>query len=108
MNDKLNPTINLPALSQTNDGRIRLRFINMSAFSTMIIFLTDQDGQPVSLTVQEVDGVRINRDNMPIAKAIELNAGQRISVIIYPQDINWQNFNIYSTIGKIAPFLTLI
>jgi hypothetical protein len=102
MNDKLNPIINLPALTSINDGRIRLRFINMSAFSTMIIFLTSMSGQPIRFRVQEIDSVRLNRDNMPIAKAIELNAGQRVSVIVDPVDTSWSNFNIYSTIGKIA------
>lgn len=72
----------------------------------MIIFLTDVNGQPVRFRVQEVDSVRMNRDYMPFAKAIELNAGQRVSIIVDPVDTSWANFNIYSTIGKLvqSPF----
>ncbi|EHL00203.1 putative Iron transport multicopper oxidase fio1 [Glarea lozoyensis 74030] len=68
-------------------GRLRIRFINMSAFSTMLIFLNNgetKDGtaQGIPFRVSEVDSVPLDRDYMPIAKAIELNAGQRMSIIV--------------------------
>jgi FtsP/CotA-like multicopper oxidase with cupredoxin domain len=83
---------------------MRLRFINMSAFATIIIYFSGQ----VNFRVMEIDSVIMDKDYMSFGQAIELNAGQRISIIIDPAQNNFQNFNIYSTIGMSNQLLYLV
>lgn len=99
-NDQINPTVLLSGSSV--GGRVRLRFINMSAFSTMIIWISGG----VRMRVMETDSVNVNRDLMPFTNAIELNAGQRTIVILDLNDIPGpnKNFNIYSVLGMILLF----
>jgi FtsP/CotA-like multicopper oxidase with cupredoxin domain len=95
MNEKVESTINA---GSTSAGRIRFRFVNMSAFATMIIYLSGG----MRMTVIEIDGTPLDSGTLPWnAKAIELNAGQRISIVVDPKDNGYKNFNIYSTVGMI-------
>ncbi|KAH8656726.1 multicopper oxidase-domain-containing protein [Tricladium varicosporioides] len=76
-------------------GKMRLRFVNMSAFATIIIYLTGG----LRMAVIEIDGVAVNVNSLRYARAIELNAGQRISVLVDTADAG-DNFNIYATIDE--------
>jgi len=101
MNERVTSEINAGSATL---GRMRLRFINMSAFATIIIYFSGS----VNFRVMEIDSVVIDKDYMSFGQAIELNAGQRISIIIDPGQNNFQNFNIYSTIGRSIQPLDLI
>lgn len=69
----------------------------MSAFATVIIYLTGG----LRMAVIEIDGVAVNINTLRYARAIELNAGQRISVLVDIADAG-DNFNIYATIGEFS------
>ena len=95
-------------------GRLRIRLINMSAYSTMLVFLNNggtNDGvaEGIPFYVSEVDSVPLDRNYMPIATAIELNAGRRMSIIVdLDNDLgsNKAGFNVITTLSKLSPVLT--
>jgi hypothetical protein len=92
MKDALSPTFSLPGTETTK--AVRIRIINMSAFSSFIIFPNTQR----DMEIIEVDGVALSNQNVQNASSIEIHAGQRYSIIIRTNT----NFMLHGVIGIIS------
>ncbi|ORY61645.1 Cupredoxin [Pseudomassariella vexata] len=89
--DDLSGMTQYDATNLSSGTPMRVRIINMSAFSNFIVFADDSD---IDLAVIEVDGVPLKSDNVSTAKSIMIHPGQRYSVMLN----STKSFNLYGVV----------
>jgi iron transport multicopper oxidase len=81
------------SFSASGTGAVRVRIINMSAYSSFFIYISDQS---IDLEVIEVDGVPLQTTGARTAKSLEIHPGQRYSVRI----VSSKSYRLYGVLGE--------